>query len=103
MAARAARPTLAWLARQFGRRGGAVATAYRQALSPASPRGRLILADLARLCGAGRTSFVPGDALETAFNEGKRAVFLHLTAVLSLSAGEVAALDLAPLEAPDGD
>ncbi len=95
-ARRAAGPTLAWLARQFGRRGGAVASAYRQALSPASPRGRLVLADLARLCGVGRTSFVPGDALETAFNEGKRAVFLHLSAVLELQASDLAGLGEAP-------
>ena len=93
-----AAPTLAWLARQFGRRGGEVAAAYRAALSPSSPRGRLVLADLARLCGAGRTSFVPGDALETAFNEGKRAVFLHVAAVLALEAG-----DLGGLEAPPAD
>lgn len=88
----AAGPTLAWLARHFGRRGAAVAAAYRAALSPRTPRGRLVLADLARLCGAERTSFVPGDALETAFNEGKRAVFLHIAAVLELQAAELGAL-----------
>jgi hypothetical protein len=99
MSARAsAAPTLAWLARQFGRRGGDVAAAYRAALSPASPRGRLVLADLARLCGVGRTSFVPGDALETAFNEGKRAVFLHLAAVLALDAAELGGLEAPPVD-----
>lgn len=64
--------------------------------SPESPRGRLLLADLAALCGAGETSFVPGDALETAFNEGKRAVFLHVTAVLGLDAAEIAGLASPP-------
>ncbi len=92
----AALPTLAWLSRAFGRRAGAVAAAYRQALSPESEAGRLVLADLARLCGAERTSFVPGDALEMAFNEGKRSVFLHLAAVLALRQTEVAALQGEP-------
>lgn len=87
-------PTLAWLARRFGRRAPEVAQAWRSALSPDSPRGRLLLADLATLCGAERTSFVPGDALETAFNEGKRAVFLHVAAVLALSSAELARLSL---------
>lgn len=85
-------PTLAWLARRFGRRAPEVAQAWRSALTPESPRGRLLLADLAALCGAERTSFVPGDALETAFNEGKRAVFLHVAAVLELTAADIARL-----------
>lgn len=87
--------TRAWLARRFGPRAGEVAAAYRQTLGRDSPRGRLILADLATLCGAGRTSFVPGDALETAFNEGKRAVFLHIAAILALTAADLAAAESA--------
>ena len=35
---------------------------------------------------------MPGDALETAFNEGKRAVFLHVAAVLELTAADIARL-----------
>jgi len=86
----AAAATWAWLSRQFGRRAPQVARAWRQALDPSTERGRLILADLVRLTGAAQTSFVPGDVQETAFNEGKRAVFLHVAAVLGLGAAEIA-------------
>ena len=50
----------------------------------ATPEGRRVLADLYRFCGMASPSFVPGRADETAFNEGKRRVFLRLAAFLEL-------------------
>lgn len=84
---------LGWLHRQFGRRAPAVVWAWRRALDPGTADGRLILADLARLCGAGTTSFVPGDPCHTAFREGQRSVLLHVLDLLSLPPETAATLD----------
>ena len=78
-----------WLVRLWGGEAAAVARAYRHCLDPARPEARRVLADLARLCMAGETSVVPGDPQGTAFNEGKRAVWLHLHGILSLDAALV--------------
>lgn len=74
----------AWLARLWGGEARTVARAYGRCLDPAGADARCVLADLARLCMAGETSVVPGDPQGTAFNEGKRAVWLHLQAMLAL-------------------
>lgn len=79
------RSAAAWLVRLWRDRAGDVAAAYRERLDPDGPRARLVLADLAALCGAGETSVVPGDPQGTAFNEGKRAVWLHLQDMLALA------------------
>lgn len=73
-----------WLVRLWGGEAAVVVGAYRRCFDPADADVRRVLADLARLCMAGETSVVPGDAQGTAFNEGKRAVWLHLKAVLAL-------------------
>lgn len=78
---------VAWLRRQHGRRAEAVCLAYRRAL--AGETGRLVLDDLARLCHAGDTTFVEGDAVTTAFREGQRAVLLHVAAMLGLRATDL--------------
>jgi hypothetical protein len=78
---------VAWLRRQHGRRAEAVRLAYRRAL--AGETGRLVLDDLARLCHAGDTTFVEGDAVTTAFREGQRAVLLHVAAMLGLRAADL--------------
>lgn len=46
-------------------------------------RAPLVLADLAHLCHAARST-IAADPYETAFNEGKRAVWLHIAEMLSL-------------------
>ena len=73
-----------WLVRLWAGEAPAVARAYRHCLDPARSDARRVLADLARLCMAGETSVVPGDPQGTAFNEGKRAVWLHLQGLLDL-------------------
>lgn len=83
------RSAAAWLARLWRGRASDVAAAYRQQLDPDGPRARLVLADLAALCGAGETSVVPGDPQGTAFNEGKRAVWLHVASMLRLDPGDI--------------
>ena len=66
-----------------------VAAAYREHLG-AGPLGvggeaaRRILVDLARYCRVGQSSFVAGDPHQTAFNEGARDVFLHITELCGL-------------------
>ena len=55
---------------------------YRAAFS--GPAGRRALADLYRFCGMASPSFVPGRPDETAFNEGRRRVFLRIAAFLEL-------------------
>ena len=69
-----------WLQRLWGRRAPAVAAAYRESLG----RSPEVLADLARLCHATHSTIVPGDPHGTAFNEGKRAVWLHIADLLAL-------------------
>jgi hypothetical protein len=43
-----------------------------------SDAGREVLDDLAAFCCADKGSYVQGDTHATAFNEGKRAVFLRI-------------------------
>ncbi|GEM_PF-5775705 len=46
--------------------------------------GRRVLADLYCFCGMASPSFVPGRPDETAFNEGKRRVFLRIAGFMEL-------------------
>lgn len=62
----------------------ALAVAYRVQLDPEHPAGARIWADLARVCHAGETTHVPGDPTQSAFREGKRAVFLYLAGRVAL-------------------
>ncbi len=55
----------------------------------ATPEGRRVLADLYRFCGMATPSFVAGRADETAFNEGKRRVFLRVAGFLELDGERV--------------
>lgn len=86
------KPGVAWLASAFGRwRGRAVAQAYRQQIDPRGENGRLILADLARYCGATRSAFAPTPH-ETAFNAGQQDVFFHVIEILGLTPKDFPAL-----------
>lgn len=77
-----------WLIRSVGaRKAPAVADAYRTAF--ASPAGERVLADLARFCRAHETSFTPGDSHATAFFEGARHVYLHITQTAGLRPDEL--------------
>lgn len=70
---------MTWLTNAFGLTARSrVGLAYQNLLGPDNAQGRLILADLARYCRVGETSFVAGDPHQTAFNEGARDVFLHI-------------------------
>ncbi len=60
-----------------------VRTAMRQCLDPDGPSSQVVLAHLHAWCHAGETTHVPGDPTETAFREGKRAVFLHICALIA--------------------
>ena len=64
--------------------------AYRQLRY--QPAGQLILADLAKFCKANVNTYVRGDQYETAFNEGKRAVWNRIQAVLHLTDDELFAI-----------
>ena len=54
---------------------------YRAAF--ATPSGRRVRADLYHFCGVHQPSHVPGDPMETAFNEGKRRVGLRIAAMMN--------------------
>lgn len=74
---------LQWLTNAFGVRDRAkVALAYSELLQ--GDRGKLIVADLARYCNVAKSSFVPGDPHQTAFNEGARDAFLHVLEMAGL-------------------
>ena len=55
---------------------------YRAAFG--DPAGRRVLADLYRFCGMASPRFGPGRPDETAFNEGRRRVFLRIAGLLEL-------------------
>ena len=71
-----------------------VVLAYRQALAPDGPASRLVLADIAHLCQVKDTSVVPGDPQATAFNEGKRAVWLHIQDMLDIAPDDFSDLSI---------
>ena len=79
----------AWLKGLWGRKARDVATAYRERLDPGGVHSRLVLADLAQLCNATQSTIVAGDPQGTAFNEGKRAVWLHIQDMVRLSPDEI--------------
>lgn len=51
------------------------------------PQATQVLQDLARIGYAERSSFVASDPYSTAFQEGKRFVYLHILRQLDLQAG----------------
>lgn len=67
-----------------------LAGAYRACLAPESPQAKAVLEDLSRLCHAGTTTFVQGDPVATAFNEGKRTVLLHVLEALGVKPSDIA-------------
>ncbi len=75
-------PVLEWL-RPWAQKGHArdLAAAYRRTFPARSP----VLTDLAALCHASQETYVPGDPTATAFNEGRRAVWLHIMRMLGLT------------------
>jgi len=48
-----------------------------------SENGLKVLQDIANRCNANATTFVAGDVNASAFEEGKRAVYLHLTRMIN--------------------
>lgn len=65
-------------------------SAYRRLIQ--DEQGRLLLEDIARYANLYNSSFCPNDALATAFNEGQRDLFLHITAMAQLDEQAVLAL-----------
>ena len=60
-----------------------VRLAYRMQLNPDAGAGAVVMADLARRCHAGETTFVPDDPQLSAFREGRRSVFLEIAAMIA--------------------
>lgn len=58
----------------------------------ASPAGEIVLRDLARVTGVLEVGTVPGDAIMSAFNDGRRAVFLHVARQLRWTEAQVLAM-----------
>lgn len=78
------------IARWWGPSAHKLAGAWKDCINLESPQGLAVLDDLARLCFAGRSTVeaLPMDPLALAFNEGKRAVFLHICEALGVRVGE---------------
>ena len=49
----------------------------------ASPEGLKVLDSLSRFCGENRTCFAAGDPYQTIYNEGVRAVILHIRRMIN--------------------
>lgn len=49
--------------------------------------GARVLADLAAACHAERLTYVPGDAMESAYREGQRSVYLRIRRLLTPLSG----------------
>ena len=45
--------------------------------------GKKVLLDLANRCRIARVTHVPGDTHETAFNEGRRSVYIYIAKMVS--------------------
>ena len=65
-------------------------------------RGRRVLRRILETCGLMAASYVPGDALGTAFNEGKRNIGMRLHLVLA-NAGEGTARAILAEPLPEHD
>ena len=78
-----ARPLLAGLRDRILQRN------QRYRLVFAGSVGAFVRDDLFRLGHLGRPTYVPGDAVATAFNEGKRYMALHVASILNLSDEEI--------------
>lgn len=75
-----------WLVSLFGKKdASSVARAYQDQIDIDTPNGKAIMTDLAWYCNDTHTTFVPGDPYQTALNEGRRDVYLHIKEVLGLS------------------
>lgn len=64
--------------------------AYSDVFSSAN--GRIVLADLAEVCGAGKSPFVPGSPDETAFRAGRQEVWLRIQKWLGMTDEDIHAL-----------
>ena len=49
-----------------------------------TPEGKRVLADLATTCFYNTTTFVPNDSMAVVFNEGNRAVYLHIKTIMEM-------------------
>ena len=71
---------LAWLRNAWGHKPAAeqeaLVKAYRRIAE--SRDGQRVLLDLARYANVLNSSYAPGDAHQTLFNEGQRDVYLHI-------------------------
>jgi len=78
-------------------------TAYRAVLQPNATEqlsgemlahyARVVLADLAKVCRAKKPTHYRGDTHESAFREGKRAVWIHINSYLRMTDDQIAEMD----------
>ncbi len=85
---------LSWIKNAWGHRPvqdrEQLAKAYRRLIE--SRDGQRIIADLARYTNVLNSSYAPGDAHQTLFNEGQRDVYLHIMSMARLSDDELLSL-----------
>lgn len=74
------------------RKRRAIATAYIGVFG--SPEGKMVLHDILRAGGILEPAHQPGDPYQTAFNDGRRSLALHIIERLRWSEGELEELAL---------
>lgn len=88
MKAISARAIYLWLIEHWPYSGREVSRQYR-ALTETSPH---VVSDLAALCFADRSTFVPGDPYQSAFNAGMQEVWHHIRDQLNVDPDKLAAI-----------
>lgn len=66
-----------------------VANAYKKVFDAKKPEARSVLAELAAFCFAHSTTYIPGDALTSAFREGQRSVYLQIKRICNIDDVEI--------------
>jgi hypothetical protein len=94
-----ARAIYAWIVQHWPRSGRELVRQYG-GLAETAP---LVISDLAALCFAERSTFVPGDPHQSAFNAGMQEVWHHIRDQLNVDPDKLAAIYLLMEEDNDDD
>ena len=73
--------------------------AYRNIFDGNNVSGEAVLSDLYNCCRMGKPTYCVGDPYQTAYNEGLRAVFLHIFSLMNADEKRLAELERESQEA----
>lgn len=74
-------------------RASRAARAYQAVFDYERDSVNAVLSDIRAAAYADETTFVEGDALSTAYNEGRRSLFLHIRDMLKLTDADIAEIE----------